>query len=289
MSVSTPLAVVAAGFLVLCLWRWTDNICARRAWRSLAAEARDEGQRFDVAMLAGMPEPAQRYFLFTIAPGAPLYRVAEISMSGQLGLGNQSNPHYQFMHAKQILAPPKGLLWQLSCGGPGLRIVGSDAIVGARSWTRFWLYGLIPLVRVGGNVNHARSAFGRVAAEAIFWVPAALLPQHGVSWRAVDDNTAGATLVTGDFSQQVEVTVDPQGRPTRVLIQRWSNVNPARVYRQQPFGGYLSEYRNFDGYWLPTRIEGGNMIGTSDYFPFYKVDVDRLHFITAEALPDRPR
>ena len=115
-----------------------------------------------------------------------------------------------------------------------------------------------------------------------FWVPAALLPQHGVSWRAVDDNTACATLVAGDFSQQVEVTVDPQGRPTRVLIQRWSNVNPARVYRLQPFGGYLSRYRNFDGYCLPTHVEGGNMIGTSEYFPFYKVDVDHLRFVTAE-------
>ncbi len=207
-------------------------------------------------------------------------------MSGQLGLGKQSNPRYLSMHAKQILAPPKGLLWQLSCGRRGLRIAGSDAIVGSRSWTRFWLYGTIPLVRVGGNANHARSAFGRVAAEAVFWVPAALLPQQGVSWRAVDDNTACATLVAGDFSQQVEVTVDPQGRPTRVLIQRWSNVNPARIYRLQPFGGYLSGYRNFDGYCLPTHVEGGNMIGTSEYFPFYKVDVDHLRFVTAEVHPD---
>ncbi len=287
---SMPLFLsVAAGSLVLLLWRWTDNISARRTWRSLAAEARSEHKCFDVSMLAGLPEPAQRYFLFTIAPGAPLYRVAEISMSGQLGLGNQSSPRYRSMHAKQILAPPKGLLWQLSCGPPWLRIVGSDAIVGSRSWTRFWIYGVIPLVRVGGNANHARSAFGRVAAEACFWVPAALLPQQGVSWRAVDDNTACATLLAGDFSQQVELTVDPKGRPTRVLIQRWSNVNPARVYRLQPFGGYLSRYRNFEGYCLPTHVEGGNMIGTSEYFPFYKAELDRLHFITAEALPQRPR
>ena len=284
MSMALLLSVLAAVFVVLWLWRWTDNIYARRAWRLLAAEARTQHKRFDVSMLAGLPEPAQRYFLFTIAPGAPLYRVAEISMSGQLGLGKQSNPRYQSMHAKQILAPPKGFLWQLSCGSRGLHIVGSDAIVGSRSWTRFWLYGTIPLVRVGSNVNHARSAFGRVAAEAAFWVPAALLPGHGV-----DDNTACATLVAGDNSQQVELTVDPQGRPTRVLIQRWSNVNPARVYRLQPFGGYLSGYRNFDGYCLPTRVEGGNMIGTSEYFPFYKVEVDQLHFVTAGVLPDLPR
>lgn len=33
-----------------------------------------------------------------------------------------------------------------------------------------------------------------------------------------------------------------------------------RVYQLQPFGGYLSEFREFGGYRLPTRIEAGNFL-----------------------------
>ena len=62
------------------------------------------------------------------------------------------------------------------------------------------------------------------------------------------------------------------------MIQRWSNANPDQVYREQPFGGYLSEFHEFGGYRLPTRVEGGNLIGTPDYFPFFKADVTAIRF-----------
>jgi hypothetical protein len=38
--------------------------------------------------------------------------------------------------------------------------------------------------------------------------------------------------------------------------------------REQPFGGYLSDFREVNGYRLPMRVEGGNLIGTGDYLPF---------------------
>ncbi len=261
----------------------SDRLAAGRLWNTLVAGATAEPPLFCQSMLAGLPEPAQRYFGFTIRQGVPLYRVVEITLAGKLGLGNQSNPRYQSMRARQILAPPNGLVWQLCCGSPWLRIVGSDAALGPCSWTRFWLFGLIPLVRAGGTVDHARSAYGRVVAESAFWVPAALLPGPGVSWHGVDEDTACVTVIAGEFSQQVEITVDEQGRPTRVTMQRWSNVNAQGVYRQQPFGGYLSQYRDFEGYRLPTHVEGGNMMGTSEYFPFYIADIESLGFIHPEA------
>jgi hypothetical protein len=269
------------GFAVAALFAWylSDQRAAVRLWKTLAAGPNAGTPLFSDSMLVGLPEAAQRYFRFSIQPGTPLHTIAEISMSGELGLGNQSSPRYQRMRAQQILAPPQGLVWRLSCGAPWLRIVGSDAALGALSWTRFWLFGVIPLVRVGASADHARSAYGRVIAESVFWVPAALLPGPGVSWHGIDDNTACATVVAGEFSQQVQLTVDEQGQPTRVTLQRWSNANAGRSYRQQPFGGYPSGYRDFEGYRLPTHVEGGNMIGTEEYFPFYIADVNSLRFL----------
>ena len=81
------------------------------------------------------------------------------------------------------------------------------------------------------------------------------------------------------MTQTVDVTVDNDGRPTMVVIPRWSDANADKTYRLQPFGGYLSEFRDFDGYILPTRVEGGNFIGTEEYFPFYQANVESIRFV----------
>ena len=254
-------------------WRSLDRRADQAAWKRLTTEQTGETTTFNASMTAGLPEPAQRYFNFTIAKGTPLYTVVEIDMAGEIGLGPKDAPGYRDMVARQILAPPYGLVWRVKTGP----ISGSDGALPDKSWTRFWLFGLIPVLHVDG-LDHHRAAFGRVVAEGAFWAPASLLPGEFVRWGPIDENSARAVVTFGNFEQAVDVTVDEAGAPTRVVIQRWSNANADQVYREQPFGGYLSEFHEFGGYRLPTRVEGGNLIGTPDYFPFFKADVTAIRF-----------
>lgn len=270
--------VVVAGLFA---WRWRDARRAHRVWGKLTRRARSSPARFDPALVENLPDPARRYFLFTIKPGAPLCTVTEIRTVGEIGLGTRQAPRYLPMRGHQILAPPHGLVWKLRAGRGMMRISGSDGFDGEHSWVRFWLFDTVPIVRAGGDRDHARAAFGRVVAEAVFWAPAAMLPQSGVAWEAVARDVARATVSHNGMTQTVDITVDDEGRPLTVIIPRWSNANPDKVYRIQPFGGYLSDFREFDGYVLPTRIEGGNFIATKDYFPFYKANVEAIRFITA--------
>lgn len=265
------LAVTVAG---LGGWRIADLLVERRQWRKLVQRAGSAGPRFEPATLAGLPEPAQRYLRYSIAPGTPRASIAEIAMAGRLGLGTKQNPRYRPMTARQILAPPHGLVWRVRAGA----ISGSDAVTPDTSWTRFWSLQLIPVVRVAGSADHHRSAFGRVIAEGAFWLPSSLLPGEGVAWEPVDGSTARATVTYGSHSQAVDITVEADGRPSRVVIQRWSNENADRVFREQPFGGYLSGFRDVAGYRIPTRVEGGNLIGSDDYFPFYQAEVQTIRF-----------
>jgi hypothetical protein len=281
---------ITFGVLLLCLlglagWRLSDTLAAKRAWDDLLRQAGPPGPAFDPGTLEGLPEPARRYFRYTITPGARLATVVEIEMTGQLGLGSKAEPGYQPMTARQVLAPPAGLVWRLRTGA----LSGSDGATPERSWTRFWLFRLIPVVRVSDSPDHHRSAFGRVVAEGAFLVPASLLPGDAVSWTAVDQDTARATVTYGQYSQALDLTVDDDGRPTEVIIQRWSNENPDKAWREQPFGGYLSDFREIAGYRLPMRVEGGNLIGTNDYFPFYKAEVQALRFPQLAATPEPGR
>ncbi|WP_347268880.1 DUF6544 family protein [Paracoccus sp. (in: a-proteobacteria)] len=275
---------ILVAIAALWVWRLSDIRAERRAGAALAAIQPARLDNFDAAMVAGLPEPAQRYFRFSIRRGTPLFTVARITMTGQFSLGIREAPDYMAMTAQQVLASPEGFVWSMSARRGVMRISGSDGAVGDESWTRFWLMGLIPVARAGGTGDHWRSAFGRHVGEAVFWTPAALLPRPGVVWKAVDDTTARVTVTHNGIAQSVDVTVDAEGRPVTVVIPRWSDANPDKTWRLQPFGGHLSEFRDFGGFQLPTHVEADNQFGTDAYFPFFIADVTDITFIPSSVV-----
>ena len=268
--------LAVAGPVALALLRGHDARADRRQWAALKEWQPATPQRFEPSMVAGLPDPARRYFAYAIAPGTPLLTVAELAMRGRFSLGDKAAPTYQSMTARQILAAPSGFVWQMRTRS-GLPISGSDAA----GWTRFRIFGVIPVARRGGNIDHARSAFGRCVAEAIFWTPAAMLPGPHVRWEAVNESTARVTVTHGELVQAVDLTVAADGCPTQVVFQRWSDANPGKTYQLQPFGGLLSDFRQVQGFRVPFHVEAGNMFGSSDYFPFYIIDLTELQFPAA--------
>jgi len=270
-----PIGLIVGGLL---LWRWSDHGADRRIGARLAATQPARPAHFDPVMVAELPDPARRYFQFVIRPGTPLYTVAKIEMTGRFSLGTKGAPNYMAMTANQILAAPEGFVWSMSAANGIVRISGSDAAAAGKSWTRFWLMGLIPVARVSGTDDHRRSAFGRYVAEAVFWTPAALLPRPGVAWETVDATTARVIVTHDGMEQSVDVMVDAEGRPVTVVFPRWSDANPDQTFRLQPFGGFLFEFQEFDGFRLPTRVEAGNQFGTEAFFPFFIAEVTAVRF-----------
>ena len=271
------LAVLAMVLVTLGAWRWNEKRACRAAWADLVSLQPGAPPLFDPAMIDGLPEPARRFFRFAIEPGTPLYTVAEISMHGELSLGDKAEPNYMPMRAEQVLAAPRGFIWKVRAGDT-IWFSGSDGANQGTSWSRFWLFGILPVARAGNSEDHARASFGRYVAEAVFWTPAALLPGQGVRWEDVDESTARAIVTQEGLQQAIDVTVDADGRAGKVVFQRWSDANPSKTYQLQPFGGYLSDYRTFGGFRLPTLIEAGNAFETDDYFPFFKATVTSVRF-----------
>lgn len=265
---------IAIGLVLLFIWRVSDHRADRAEMDRLIALQPQSPTLFSPEMVADLPEPARRYFKFTITEGAPLYTVAQIEMAGRFSLGTKDAPNYMDMSATQVLAAPEGFVWKMSGGSGLMRLSGSDS----GRWTRFWLAGLAPVARFGGDPDHTRSAFGRYAAEAMIWAPAAILPGPLVTWEPLGENAARVVIRHGDLEQAVDVTVDAEGRPVEIVFQRWSNANPEGVHRLQPFGAIVSDFRDVEGYRLPFRVEAGNMFGTDAYFPFFIADVAAIRF-----------
>ncbi|SFR44218.1 hypothetical protein SAMN04488073_1302 [Marinobacter gudaonensis] len=274
----STMALVLGLFVVILLglaaWRLLDHRADHEAMRKLEGTQPASPPVFTPEMITDLPEPARRYFLYTIQPGTPLRTVARLRMVGRFGMGNRENPNYLDFEATQVLAMPSGFVWKMRARRGLLRLSGSDS----QRWTRFWLMGLLPIARFGGDADHTRSAFGRYVAESVFWSPAALLPDPGVTWEALGADQARVTVDHGDLSQSVDLSVSADGQPLLVRFQRWSNANPEKQHRLQSFGGYLSEFRTFDGFRLPTHVEAGNHFETEQYFPFFVADLTAVDF-----------
>lgn len=272
------LTLVLSVTLILLAWRWTDNRADAVVWAQIAAKQPSDPARFDPSMVAGLPDPAQRFLLFAIKPGTPLYTVAEIHMEGKFSPGSQEKPGYLPIRAMQILTAPHGFVWRINAGKGVFRLSGSDVASDGSSWSRFWLLGIAPVARAGGNADHLRSAFGRYVAEAVFWAPAALLTDKKTRWDSINKSTVRVTMAHRGMEQAVDLSIDDDGRPCKIVFQRWSDANAGKTYQLQPFGGYLSNFKIFDGFNLPTQIEAGNCFETDDYFPFYQVSVTSIRF-----------
>lgn len=116
--------IFSIAILALQGWRLLDEREAARAWQALRQHAQYPRTVFDPSAVEDLPEPARRYFRFTIRPGTVLSRVAEIRMTGEIGLGSKDKPNYLPMRAHQILALPFGFVWKVEAGRGLLRFSG---------------------------------------------------------------------------------------------------------------------------------------------------------------------
>jgi len=115
-------------------WRWADLKADAGVWKRLVLSQPVAPPVFDVAMIGGLPEPAQRFFRFAIRPGTPLRSVAEIHMAGEFSLGTRSEPRTMPMQAKELLALPHGFVWTIRARSGLLHLSGSDAAEDGDSW-----------------------------------------------------------------------------------------------------------------------------------------------------------
>jgi hypothetical protein len=248
------------------------------AYARLAGRPNLPTRRFDPAIVSELPEVAQRYFRHAIAPGTPLYSVAELEMEGTFLLGDKDDHQSYSMEARQVLRPPAEFVWMPRLRSGAMTITGSDALVGGQAWTRFWLLGLLPIANVSSSPDMVRSAQFRGAVEGALWLPTTMLPESGAQWEQVGPNEARVTLSRFTPAIVLHLTLDERGAVREAVGQRWSNANREQRFRLQPFGGTMTAEGTFQGLTIPTGISVGNHYGTADYLPFFQARITRARF-----------
>ncbi len=271
MALGALLLVVLAGLLIA---RWRLDRAMERTWGELRVPA--AGSVFDPASVAGLPEPAQRYLRHAIAPGTPLARSVVLQMQGRIGL--KPGAPKLVLHARQILALPGGLIWAATVGSGLRHISGYDCYARRAGAMRWYLWRVVPLVRATGP-DFTRSAAGRVALEAVLWLPAALLPENGARWEAVDAHRVRVHLDIDGEALAPLLTVSDQGRLERVEMLRWDpqGLSGTPEYVRWVGEGF-DEEGHFGGYTVPVVGRAIARAGTPQANPFFEFRITAAHY-----------
>jgi hypothetical protein len=208
----------------------------------------------------------RRFFTHAIADGAALGGEARLTMAGRIKVGA-----WLPFSAEQTV-DGRSFAWTARVGwGPltPLRVV--DRYADGAGSTDGRLLGRVRLFHAG-DADTARSAAGRAALESVVFAPAAVLPEHGVAWRADDENTIVGRFDLPPEHPEVHARIDERGALRAVSALRWGN--PGRQpFAFVPCGCEVHAECRFGDVLIPSSVSVGWWFGTPGYAPFFKARI----------------
>jgi hypothetical protein len=224
--------------------------------------------RFEAALLNGLDEPVRRYFAHAIRDGAELADGVRLAMSGRIKVG----VWLPFTACQEC--DGRSFTWRARVGlGRVTALTVLDRFADRVASTEGRLLGRRRVFHATGE-DTTRSAAGRAALEAVF-APMSLLPQHGVRWRAEDDELIVGTWDISPERPELRIRVAGDGAVRSVSTLRWGNAGQ-RDFGYIPCGCEVRSERPFGDVVVPCALTVGWWFGTPRYAPFFEADVLEL-------------
>lgn len=247
--VGVVLIVLYAGLTAFGAWRWneaTRTLVARLDASRVAGGA----ARYDAAEIADLPAPVRRYFQLALPDGQPIIRSVDVKHSGTFNMSLDIARWLPFTSQQRVSTNRPGFIWNARIMMfPGVPVRVHDGYITGEGLLRPSILGLFALTDVQGGGDIAKGELMRYFAEAV-WYPTALLPSQGVSWQAVDDTSANATLTDGPISLTMLFRFGNDGLVSSIYANaRGQMVGTTTV--MMPWEGRMSDYRMQDGMQVP--------------------------------------
>jgi hypothetical protein len=203
-------AVILLGAWLYGAHRWNSETQELRA-RLDAARVPVRPQTVDFRELEGLPAPVRRYFRAVLEDGQPMVAGVRVRHEGTFNMGETKDKWKPFTSDQKVITQRPSFDWNGRVAMmPGVPVRVHDAYVAGEGTLHASVLGLVSVVDMQGTGDVAEGELMRFFAEAA-WYPTALLPSQGVSWKAVDDRSAYATLEEGNISITMLFTFDEEG------------------------------------------------------------------------------
>ncbi len=251
-AILAVLALGVAGVIAYGNARWRARGDALRARLAVAAGPVTVAT-YDPQQIAALPAPVQRYFRAVLRPGQPIIGRASITWQGQFNLGRPGRDNWKPFTATQVFVPATpGFVWDARIVmAPAVAVLVRDGFVSGVGSMHGAVLGLWPVVDSEGSAAIASGALQRYLGEAA-WLPTALLPSQCVTWAAIDDARALATICSGSTTASVEFRFDDDGLIHAIFVVDRLYDNGKQPPAPHPWQGRMLHYQEQDGMTVPS-------------------------------------
>lgn len=230
-------------------------------------------------MLAGLPEPAQRYLRYAGVVGRPLVDTLRVRQSCRMRPA--PNGFSMPLVAEQWYSvEPPGFIWDATVPVAGLPLVrGRDGYVDGRGMMTIKAGSMIPLVDASGPEMDQASLLRHLSEMP--WFPSAFLRDR-ISWESIDDTSVRVSIADGDLRATGVMEIDPDGRLVEFRTERHAMVG--KSFELRPWSAPTHAYGEFEGLRLPVRGAAVWTLPDGTKLPY--IEVELLDVASDSPLPD---
>ena len=204
--------------------------------------------RYDRAAISVLPKPVRRYFDFALTQGQPMVASACIEWMGKFSM----RPHRwsAFTATQHYHVQPPGFVWDARIWMTGIvPVLVRDSYADHEGSLKAAIGGVVKVADASGTPDIAKGELLRYLGEAV-WFPTALLPTAGVTWTALDDDSATATFSDGATTVSLDAHFGETGEIVSISAMRPREV--AGEYVSTPWVAHLRGYSRRHGMMVPT-------------------------------------
>jgi hypothetical protein len=220
--------------------------------RSIFSAAEQKEDVVTPEMLAGLPEPVQRYLRYAGVVGKPLVSTVRLRQEGRIRQDEES-PWMPLRAEEYYTVSPPTFIWQAGARVAGLPLMRVRDHYVAGSGRMFITLG--GLFAVGDTQGPEMDQGGMMRyLNEMMWFPAAFLSDY-ITWEAIDDHSARVLMT--DHGRQISavLTFDDEGRLTNFTGERYRD-NGDGTSDLVLWSTPVHEYGEFEGVRVPVRGSG---------------------------------
>lgn len=250
--------LVVSGLAASIRRRSFDNQIDREIAELLAASSAEPPGSVTEADLDDMPAPVQRWLRAAGVVGTTIPSVVRLTQEGEFRLG-ADKPWMPYHATQHYTIDPPGFLWDVSMRMYSvIDVTGRDRYAAGTGDIEMRIASLIPVASAaGGDLNSG--ALMRYLNE-MMWFPAALVLPN-ITWEAIDDASARATLTDAGQSVSAVFHFDEQDRLVNMTAGRWNDSEQLVL----PWSTPLSDWGEFEGISIPVAGTGVWKTGADAY------------------------
>jgi len=204
-----------------------------------------------IGRIADVPPPVARYLQLALGAARPSPRLVRIAQEGSLRIDTSSSRWLDFQAENTVAPLSQAFFWNAKVKlAPLVHVRVLDSLLDGIGCGRVQLMSAIEVGSAVGSMEVNAGSLHRFLAEAV-WYPWALMPSEHLAWTHLDSSRSLATLTVGGLTVSLEFRFGVSGEVTGIYTPaRWGRFG--KRYLQLPWEGEFREYRQFDGFMLPS-------------------------------------